>query len=161
MLRSISIQIVILIIAFNILSVIRETKMLSGDELPQKTVHQLTTLMSDTVSLKANNKKTVIYFFAPWCNVCHVSIENLQEIYLNNQNIDVIAVALDYESKDEILEFSQQHQLTFPIALGNAKVKADFKITGYPSYYVLDSDNTIAGKSLGYSTEIGLYLRTL
>ena len=160
MFRSITIQVVILVVAFNILSFIREARMLGSDELPIEP-HQLTTLMSDTVTLAANDKKTVIYFFAPWCQVCHISIENLQEIYLNNQDVDVIAVALDFESKEEIIAFSKQHQLTFPIALGNAKVKTDFKISGYPSYYVLDKDNKLAGKSLGYSTELGLYLRTL
>jgi hypothetical protein len=34
-------------------------------------------------------------------------------------------------------------------------------VQGYPSYYVLDGQNTVVARSLGYSTEIGLYLRTL
>ena len=53
------------------------------------------------------------------------------------------------------------HQLTFPVALGHEGVKKTFKIKGYPSYYVLDEQNTIVSRSMGYSSEIGLYLRLL
>ncbi len=159
--RRILIHALILIIAFNLLSFIRETRMLADDELLSKAPHQLTSLMAETVSLTAQDKTTVIYFFAPWCKICHLSIENLQTIYLQNENIDVIAVALDYNKQEEVIEFSKQHQLTFPIVYGNDKVKADFKVSAYPSYYVLNKDNEIIGKSLGYSTELGLYLRTL
>ena len=59
------------------------------------------------------------------------------------------------------MKFTNNHQLTFPVALGNEQVKADFKVLGYPSYYVLDGQNTVIARSLGYTTEIGLYLRSL
>ena len=159
--RSISIQVVILLIVFNVFSFIRESNMMSNNDFEKQAPHQLPTLMADNITLAATGKTTVIYFFAPWCSVCHISIENLQQQFLNNQNIDVIAVALDYQNIEEVAQFSKQHQLTFPIALGNSKIKADFKVKGYPSYYVLDKNNIIVAKSLGYSTELGLYLRTL
>ncbi|MGJ8692383.1 MAG: TlpA disulfide reductase family protein [Thalassotalea sp.] len=161
MARSIFIQIIILVIAFNFISYLREATMLSKEELVTINVEQLPTLMSDDILLQAQGKTTVLYFFAPWCSICHISIANLQSLYLNNPNLDVIAVALDYDNKQAVAAFSKQHQLTFPIALGNAKVKSDFKIKGYPSYYVLDKNNQISASSLGYSTKLGLYLRTL
>ena len=90
-----------------------------------------------------------------------MSISNLQAIYEKNDHINVVAVALDYVDKKEVVEFSSQHQLTFPIALGTEQIKTKFKIVGYPSYYVIDEENTIIAKSMGYSSEIGLLLRTL
>ena len=90
-----------------------------------------------------------------------MSISNLQAIYEKNDRINVIAVALDFVDQKEVFEFSSQHQLTFPIALGNEQIKAQFKIKGYPSYYVIDEENTVVAKSMGYSSEIGLFLRTL
>lgn len=121
----------------------------------------LTTLMDDEVQLLSNNKVTIIYFFAPWCKICHLSIDNLEEFYLENQGINVIAVALDYIDVDAVRAFSNQHQLTFPIALGNEKIKQQFSVGGYPSYYVIDKNNTVVEKSLGYSSKIGMYIRTL
>jgi thiol-disulfide isomerase/thioredoxin len=119
------------------------------------------TLMGETVSLNSQGKKTVIYFFAPWCNVCHVSIGNLQALYEKNDHLDVIAVVMDYSQINEVMDFTKQHQLTFPIALGNEEMKKAFSISAYPSYYVLSEENSIIGKSLGYSSELGLYLRSL
>ncbi|HCH69538.1 MAG TPA: TlpA family protein disulfide reductase, partial [Colwellia sp.] len=54
-----------------------------------------------------------------------------------------------------------QHKLTFPIALGNEAIKHHFSISSYPSYYVINEENTIIGKSIGYSSELGLYFRSL
>jgi peroxiredoxin len=124
-------------------------------------INHLSTTAGDSVLLQAKGKTTVIYFFAPWCQVCHASIGNLQTIFQNNEHVDVIAVALDYTSSNEVMNFTKKHQLTFPVALGNTKTKQTFAITGYPSYYVLDENNVITAKSMGYSSQLGLYFRSL
>lgn len=144
---------------------LRETSMLSTDtEINSKNdllFTQVPTLMDKTVSLNSQGKKTIIYFFAPWCQVCHVSIGNLQALYEKNEHLNVIAVALDYSSVNEVMDFTKQHQLTFPIALGNEEIKDAFSISAYPSYYIISEENSIIGKSMGYSSEVGLYLRSL
>ena len=119
------------------------------------------TLMGETVSLNSQGKTTVLYFFAPWCQICHMSIGNLQALYEKNEHLDVVAVALDYTSIDEVMDFTKQHQLTFPIALGNEKIKHTYSITAFPSYYVINENNTVVDKSMGYTSELGLYLRSL
>ncbi|MFT6207978.1 MULTISPECIES: TlpA disulfide reductase family protein [unclassified Colwellia] len=161
MLKSLFIQAVVFLAIFQALTMLRESDMLSsGEQITPQTV-LLETLDDKTIELANFNKTTIIYFFAPWCQICHVSIGNLQEIYEKNQQINVIAIALDYVDKKEVFEFSSQHQLTFPIALGTEQIKHQFKIEGYPSYYVIDDKNTVIAKSMGYSSEIGLFLRTL
>ena len=160
LLRIIAIQSLVFFMIFNLLSWFKELSMLETDSQLNQEYFTLTTIMDEPIEIKANGKKTIIYFFAPWCQICHLSIENLQAQYQKNQNIDVIAIALDYMNKQEIENFSIQHQLTFPIALGNEKVKKAFKIKGYPSYYILDGDNTVVSRSIGYSSEIGLYLKS-
>ncbi|WP_231907400.1 TlpA family protein disulfide reductase [Colwellia sp. PAMC 20917] len=161
MLKSLFIQAVVFLTIFQALTMFRESDMLSsGEQITPQTV-LLETLDDKTIELANFNKTTIIYFFAPWCQICHVSIGNLQEIYEKNQQINVIAIALDYVDKKEVFEFSSQHQLTFPIALGTEQIKHQFKIEGYPSYYVIDDKNTVIAKSMGYSSEIGLFLRTL
>jgi len=124
-------------------------------------INKVPTLMGDTISLNAQGKTTILYFFAPWCQICHASIGNLQALFEKNEQLDVIAIAMDFTSNDEVVSFTSQHQLTFPIALGNEAIKQAFEITGYPSYYVLNEENVIIGKSMGYSSELGLYLRSL
>ncbi|PKG80670.1 TlpA family protein disulfide reductase [Colwellia sp. 75C3] len=169
MLRSFSIQAIIFLVAFQLLSFLRETSMLSTNtpltEIAKATqavvIDEVPTLMGETISLNAQGKTTILYFFAPWCQVCHASIGNLQALFQKNEQLDVIAVAMDFTSSEEVMRFTSQHQLTFPIALGNEAIKQTFEISGYPSYYVLNEENVIIGKSMGYSSELGLYLRSL
>ena len=164
-LRNLILQALLFIAIFQGASFLRETSMLSTDTKIKATSDllftQVPTIMDETISLNAQGKKTVIYFFAPWCQICHISIGNLQTLYEKNGHLDVIAVALDYSNADEVMDFTKQHQLTFPIALGNEKIKQAFSISAYPSYYVISEENTIIGKSMGYSSELGLYLRSL
>ena len=164
-LRSIALQVVIFFAVFQAISFIQETSMLATDTEVTAANNLLftkvPTLMGDTISLNSKGKNTVIYFFAPWCQVCHISIGNLQALFEKNDHLDVIAIALDYNNADEVLSFTKQHQLTFPIVLGNEAIKKTFSISGYPSYYVINEENSIIGKSMGYSSELGLYLRSL
>jgi thiol-disulfide isomerase/thioredoxin len=159
--KSLFIQVVVFFVIFQGLSMFRETSMLSTGEVMTSQNMVLSTLDDKTIELTNINKTTVIYFFAPWCQICHASIGNLQALYEKNDQLNVIAVALDYVDKQEVIDFSSQHQLTFPIALGTEQIKAHFKVQGYPSYYVIDEENTVIAKSMGYSSEIGLFLRTL
>jgi len=169
LLRSFAIQAVIFLLAFQLLSFLRETSMLARDtpistiEASYKNlnINKVATIMGDKVSLNSQGKTTILYFFAPWCQVCHASISNLQALYQKNEQIEVIAVALDFTNNKEVMKFTSKHQLTFPIALGNEAIKQAFEISGYPSYYVLSKENVIIGKSMGYSSELGLFLRAL
>jgi len=167
LLRSLAMQAIIFLMAFQLLSFLRETSMLATDmplsNIASSAIHvdQIPSLMGNSISLNAQGKTTILYFFAPWCQVCHASIYNLQALYQKNEHLDVIAVAMDFTSSEEVMKFTSQHQLTFPIALGNEAIKQTYKITGYPSYYVLNEENVIISKSMGYSSELGLYLRSL
>lgn len=122
----------------------------------------VTNLYSDpAISLNSNGKKKILYFFAPWCQICHLSIGNLQSQFEKNSDIDVVAIALDYVDSDEVLDFVRQHELTIDIGLGTESLKHQFKISAYPSYYVIDEENTVIKRSVGYTSELGLYLGTL
>ena len=159
--KSLLVQIIAFIAIFQLISWFKTSSMLSGHQIKEVQAFILPTIHDELVDLKATKAKTIVYFFAPWCEICHASIGNLQAIYEKNDEIDVIAVALDYGDKSDVLAFTAKHQLTFPVAYGDEKVKKSFKIQGYPSYYVLDEKNEIQAKSIGYSTEVGLLLRSL
>ncbi len=135
--------------------------MLSSWQAEEAPVFLLPDLQNNPVELTHSNKKTVVYFFAPWCSVCRVSISNLEMLYKYQPDIEIKAVALDYSNKAEVDEFAKNLDLTFPILLGNSNVKQAFKVTAYPSYYVIDEQGTVEHRSLGYSTALGLYLRSL
>jgi peroxiredoxin len=105
-------------------------------------------------------QKTLIYFFAPWCSVCHASIDNIEAIKKSSQKkINFIIIALDWKSKQEVELFIAKHELTVPVLLGTREVSQQFKIAGFPSYYVVDRAGKLQSKDMGYTTELGMRLR--
>lgn len=114
-------------------------------------------LDGQTSSLIKPDNPTLIYFFAPWCKVCSLSIGNLD--YLDPDQVNIVRVALDYSNIEEVQNFADKHNLSSQILLGHAGLKQQFKIQGYPTYYILDNQQKVLAKSYGYSTALGLKLR--
>lgn len=105
-------------------------------------------------------QKTLVYFFAPWCGVCHVSINNIEAIKKSAEGkINFYAIALDWKSKQEVEVFLADHDLTMPILLGTKETLKKFKIGGFPSYYVIDRNGILQSKDMGYTTELGMRVR--
>ncbi len=114
--------------------------------------------LDQTVQPLFNTQKpNLVYFFAPWCQVCALSIGNLQ--YLNEDKINIVVVALDYSSQEEVADFVKSHSLGTQVLLGTNELKQAFKISAYPSYYLIDANGKITSRSVGYSTALGLKLR--
>lgn len=161
--KNLILQVCIVIVVFNLVSAFRETSMLSSwdvNRAPNYTLLNLDKKQSNLFREDSSNK-TILYFFAPWCSVCRASIENLQITYQNNSSIDIKAIALDYSSQAEVEDFANDLSLTFPILLGDEHLKNAYKVTAYPSYYVVNEKQQIEHRSMGYSTELGLFLRSL
>lgn len=70
-------------------------------------------------------------------------------------------MVLSYEDIDNVDMMVVKHKLDFPVLIGSNETAKAFNITGFPTYYLIDSEQTIAAKSLGYSSEVGMKLRAL
>lgn len=103
-------------------------------------------------------KTTVVYFFAPWCSICRFSMPNLQDA-IDGTSTNAIGIALDYQNEEEVKEFIQDLDLDFPILLGNKQIQANYKVTAFPTYYVINKDLQITARSMGYSSQLGISLR--
>lgn len=163
MFRSVVTQVIIFAVIFNLISFFHELSLLPSDGevvAPSFSLPQLGAGMLDKRQLAGKN--TVVYFFAPWCHVCHISIGNLENLYQDKKDdINVVAIALSYDSVGEVEAFVADKELTFPVLLGNSQVMNQYQVNAFPSYYVFDPQGHITSKSQGYSTELGLRLRAL
>lgn len=125
---------------------------------------ELQTLSKESYSLnKINSKKTIIYFFSPWCSVCKFSSHNIVALRNSktNKEMEIIAIALSWKDINEVKNFAIDHKLNVPILLGNSSTSKDFKIESFPTIYILDENKTIVDRVIGYTTEIGLRIRSL
>jgi len=107
-------------------------------------------------------KKVLIYFFAPWCSICHMSGGNLNDLRAarTDEELEILVVGLSYEFPAEIQDFANELQLTMPVLYGEEQLMQDYKIKGFPTYFVIDEEGKVIHRSVGYSTEIGMRLRT-
>ena len=105
---------------------------------------------------------TLVYFFAPWCHVCAASSDNIRRLrrFRDEDKLSIIMVALDWQHESEVREYAEKHSLNMPVVLGDAKITEDWKVFGFPTYYVLDSRQRIVSRDFGYSTQLGLWWRS-
>ncbi len=105
---------------------------------------------------------TLIYFFAPWCSVCAASSGNIEHLrdLKSDSGLDILLVALDWQTADEVQDYVERHEITVPVLLGDRQIASDWNVYAFPTYYILDSEQRIAHRDLGYSTLAGLWWRS-
>lgn len=116
-------------------------------------------LDSTVVSPLPSQGRSLVYFFAPWCSVCKLSISNLNDIAVSQPDVSVQLVALDYGSVEEVRQFIGNQSLNFPVLLGNRQTLQEWQIKAYPTYYIIDENGRITSKNMGYSSELGMKVR--
>ncbi len=120
------------------------------------------TLAGDPYDLAdAGARPALVYFFAPWCKVCAASADNLNRLrrWRDPDDIEIVAVALDWGLAREVREYVERHGLNVTVVLGDARVRQLWQVQAYPSYYVLDGRHRIVRRDIGYSTQLGLWWR--
>lgn len=110
-----------------------------------------------------SDRPALVYFFAPWCKICAASSDNLTRLrrWRDTDDLEIVAVALDWGLAREVREYVDRHELKVTVVLGDVNVSRQWQIQAFPSYYVLDDQHRIVRRDVGYSTQLGLWLRAL
>tara|TARA_B100000686_G_C16503749_1_gene818464 strand:+ start:254 stop:754 length:501 start_codon:yes stop_codon:yes gene_type:complete len=119
----------------------------------------LNTIDGSNISLKnLQGQRVLIYFFAPWCKFCDLSISNLNLVkkIRGKTSISILAVALSYKDKKSLNFFLKRNPLDVPVLLGSSKVLDDYSINAFPTIYTIDKLGKIESTSVGYATTLGL-----
>ncbi len=103
---------------------------------------------------------SLVYFFAPWCGVCKLSMGNLNEIRRQMPDLNIQIVALDYESKEDVIRFIHENRIEPDVYLGNEFTGRAWGVSAYPSYFIVDQDSVIRSRAVGYSSKFGIMLHT-
>ena len=107
-------------------------------------------------------RPAVLYFFAPWCGVCAASSPQLRWFQRwRGDDVQVLAVGLDWARPEELREYATRHELAVPVLVGSREVGAAYHVRGYPTYYVIDARGRLARRDTGFTTTAGLWIRTL
>lgn len=116
-------------------------------------------------------QKTMLVFWAPWCGVCKAESDNLSRVksWLG-ERVNVVSVVLGYEGEGrlapgerpaDVVRFVEAHGVDYPVLLGDRGTSADYKISVFPTMYIIDDEGKIEHTVTGYSTTFGMLWRVL
>jgi thiol-disulfide isomerase/thioredoxin len=105
-------------------------------------------------------KKTLLVFWAPWCGVCRTESDTLSGLHDGgNGPYHVVSIALGYENIASVKKFMADEGVDYPVLLGGPAVRDAYKVSQYPTLYILDEEGRVEDTLVGYTTSAGLKLR--
>ena len=159
--RSLLLNVGFVVVVFLVASMFQSRNMLAADGEAAPELQGMTLEGGPYNLAELNGRPALVYFFAPWCRICGASADNLVRLrrWRDVEDIEIVAVALDWQSADEVREYVARHELNVNVVLGGMDVMRNWQIQAYPSYYVLDADHRVLRRDIGYSTQLGLWFR--
>ena len=99
----------------------------------------------------------VIHFWATWCPVCRLELDNIAALQPEHR---VITVAMMSGSDADILNHLKDKQVDFPVIPDpQGSIAQEWGVSGVPATFVLDGDGRIRFVEVGYTTSLGLRAR--
>ena len=96
----------------------------------------------------------LVHFWATWCPVCNATDDGIDSIA---EDYNVITVALQSGSDQDVLDHLREAKLGFPVINDEyGEIAHRWGVPGVPASFVIDPDGQISHSTVGYTTEIGL-----
>ncbi|MBX7098834.1 MAG: TlpA family protein disulfide reductase [Myxococcaceae bacterium] len=130
-------------------------------ELPALTLPRLGT--DEAVALSSfKGRPTVLAFWAPWCGVCKQESPNLSRAqrWLGDR-ARIVSVVGSYQGLEEVQRTVDQTGIDYPVLLADDRTLETFGVHAFPTLYFVDAEGHITGSASGYTTTLGVMLRTL
>jgi len=115
-----------------------------GETAPDFTLEDLD---GNKVSLKDFKGEKIVYlnFWATWCPPCRMEMPDLNRLYEEYKDEDVIVLAVNLgESEKIVREFIEENQYTFPVLLDKSqKVGINYNTFAIPTSVIIDKEGVV------------------
>lgn len=102
---------------------------------------------------KLKGKWTVLDFWGTWCGPCVAEMPELNKYHnqLLKQNINLRFMTIAcYDTKDKVVQFLAENKYNIPVLMSDGKVQENYKVSGYPSKYIITPEGKIIGTEFGF-----------
>jgi thiol-disulfide isomerase/thioredoxin len=96
-------------------------------------------------------KVVFLNFWATWCPPCRAEMPSMESLYqkLKDRGLEIIAVNLG-ESRNEVLSFMTQQNLSFPAVLDTRRTTGtQYNVRAIPTSYIIDKRGFIVAHLVG------------
>lgn len=131
----------------------REYQAIIGSQAPDFT---LTDLDGNKVSL-SNYKGTVIIidFWATWCPPCKDSIPFLEDLHQRYREKGLVILGISFDGDtDTVRNFRKKITMTYPVLMGDDRLKNDYGLIGIPEMFILDRNGILKHHHLGFDDSL-------
>jgi Peroxiredoxin len=96
-------------------------------------------------------KKVFLNFWATWCPSCKAEMPEIEKLYQETKNSDLVIVAVDLgESLSTVKSFVDNNKYNFKVLLdSDESVATKYGISAIPTSYFIDADGNIISKNVG------------
>lgn len=106
------------------------------------------TIVSDA---KLRGKVILMDFSFNACAACMLSIPTLKKLHEKYRGSDVNILTVNTsDTKQSVIAFIKKNNISYPVLINGSKVAKNFKISAYPSFYLIDKNGFIAATFEGY-----------
>ncbi len=127
-----------------------------GGKAPDFTLRDIN---GKTVSLRDLRGKVVLLeFWATWCPPCRRSIPEMEALSRKFFNRDVVLVGVNVDGGDSyeaVKNFVSQYNMTYTVLVDNGDASRKYQVSSIPAIYLLDKDQKIVKRYLGFSPALG------
>ncbi|WP_026804520.1 redoxin domain-containing protein [Aliarcobacter lanthieri] len=114
-------------------------------------------LIDESIYVVKNDKPLLIHFWATWCPICSLEEQNIEKI---SKDYEVITIATQSGSSEEIKEYLEKNSLSFKVINDEEGILSKkFNIKAFPTTFIYDENQNQKFSEVGYTSTLGLYLR--
>ncbi len=107
-------------------------------------------LLDDSNYIVSTDKPLLIHFWASWCPTCKFEASNIEKI---SQNYEVITIAVQSGTNEEVKKYLDEHNLTFNVVNDeDVFVSQKFNIKSFPSTFIYYENKNLRFTEVGYTT---------
>ena len=125
-----------------------------GDSSDAAPAFELTDLNGSTIILgELKGKVVFLNFWATWCPPCKEEIPGFVEAYAQykDEGLAIIGVSLDRISQQKVLEFTEEYEINYPVAMSTQQLYDDYQPGQFiPATIVIDRQGLIRHRHVGY-----------
>ncbi len=105
-------------------------------------------------------RSVMLQFWATWCGVCRREFGAMNAVERGlSPDQRVYAIVADADDPARIRRFVAEHHIEYPVLLGTDAVLRAYRVSVFPTTYIIGPDGRVAGHTTGMSTRWGLETR--